>query len=401
MSDNGEKKSGGCFQQGCGVIVLIVAVVLFITQCGPALVSFIGSEPTSPPAPQTPTVVSPEASELQPPVNPPFTEDKVPLETEPQDTAIQAEAFTEAVEEPPVSDIILVRDFAWEYGSYEYTWSLKVPEAAYDYFKDLLRPPTMDYSVYITHPLDDPYIDALANKLKETCERDGLSQYQTVEMVAAFVQSLPYTLDSVTTPYDEYPRYPIETLVDEGGDCEDTSILLASILDKMDYGVVLIELPNHLALGIKGGEGAYGTYWEYAGDKYFYVETTGSGWSIGQLPDTYKDATAHIYPLLPVPIIQHDWELAEAGTQIELKVKVTNLGTATASNVYVYAGFDAGGGKGWSLKQSDTFDLEAGREVTATMYLLPPPTGQHVRLLVWIVAGGIKLDESYSAWVDT
>ncbi|MFH0769103.1 MAG: hypothetical protein V1932_06020, partial [Chloroflexota bacterium] len=183
--------------------------------------------------------------------------------------------------------------------------------------------------------------------------------------------------------------------------CEDTSILLASLLDKMGYGVVLLDLPQHVAVGIKGGENVYGTYWNYGGDRYYYIETTGSGWGIGQLPEEYEGASANVYPMVPVPIITHEWTLEGKDFYAELTVKVNNLGTGTASNVYMFACFDAGDGTGWSSKQSDTFNLEPGHQVTATLGLLPPPPGVHTRLMVRIVMGGYKVDESYSVWVDT
>ena len=40
---------------------------------------------------------------------------------------------------------------------------------------------------------------------------------EKVNLVITFVQSLPYTSDSVTTAFDEYPQYPMETLVEYGG----------------------------------------------------------------------------------------------------------------------------------------------------------------------------------------
>ena len=74
---------------------------------------------------------------------------------------------------------------------------------------------------------------------------------------------MPYTVDDETTPWNEYPRYPVETLFDRGGDCEDTSILTATILYEMGYDVALLILEddNHCAIGISGGEGVFGTYY--------------------------------------------------------------------------------------------------------------------------------------------
>ncbi len=63
----------------------------------------------------------------------------------------------------------------------------------------------------------------------------------------------------------------------------------------MGYGVVYLHPPNHLAVGVLGGDGVYGTYWNYNDGHYFYCETTGDGWTIGQLPSAYS--TASVYPI--------------------------------------------------------------------------------------------------------
>ncbi|GAI22558.1 unnamed protein product, partial [marine sediment metagenome] len=256
----------------------------------------------------------------------------------------------------------------------------------------------MNYSVYVTNPLDDPYIDALVEKIKGAAAKENYSEYQTVEFAVAFVQKLPYTYDSATSPFDEYPRYPIETLVDNGGDCEDTSILLASMLNSMGYGVVLIELPEHCAVGVKSGDNIYGTYWTYEGEKYFYIETTNSGWAIGELPDEYAGASADLYSMEPVPIIDHNWQLEGKMLWAELAVEVTNIGTATASDIYILAGYDAGDGQIWNAEQSDPFDLPAGYQRTIYLNLRFPPSDIHTRVLVRIVMDGYNISSSESEW---
>jgi len=40
-----------------------------------------------------------------------------------------------------------------------------------------------------------------------------------------------------------------------------------------------------------------GTYYEHEGKRYFYLETTGEGWQIGQLPPEIIDIRVSIYPL--------------------------------------------------------------------------------------------------------
>ena len=116
-----------------------------------------------------------------------------------------------------------------------------------------------------------------------------------VNFVLAFVQSLPYTYDDVTTGYDEFRRYAIETLIEGGGDCEDTSVLAASILSGLGFELALISPPGHIAVGARGNFS--GSYFRYGNNEYYYCETTGTGWKVGQLPPSYVSRSVTIIPI--------------------------------------------------------------------------------------------------------
>ena len=104
-----------------------------------------------------------------------------------------------------------------------------------------------------------------------------------------FVQSLEYVSDIIGTGYDEYPKFPLETLYDEGGDCEDSSILLSSLIRETGYGTVMVMFDDHMGVGIQGAEDMEGYYFEDNGIRYYYVETTTSGWGIGEMPEELID----------------------------------------------------------------------------------------------------------------
>ncbi|MBM3158035.1 MAG: hypothetical protein FJ004_12250 [Chloroflexi bacterium] len=177
-----------------------------------------------------------------------------------------------------------------------FSWDLIIPLSLYVEYKE--RPRPLSFSSWVNmakDPKDDAYIDEMVKYVDEMAARYNYNEQQKINFVVTFVQSLPYTVDSVTTPANEYPRYPIETLFDRGGDCEDTSILTAALLDRMGYDVALIELPKHMAVGV--AVNAFGRYYTYGGKRYFYLETTGEGWKIGEMPNEYLNAPAYIYPL--------------------------------------------------------------------------------------------------------
>jgi len=192
--------------------------------------------------------------------------------------------------------------YNWNYDGKHWNWNLSIPTSLYEAYKAVsvssrTRDGPAGYGYLTT--TKDQYIQMLASKLNQTTTDLGYSSYDQVSFVLAFVQSLQYTSDNVTTGYDEYPRFPIETLVDEGGDCEDTSILFATITHIMGYGTVYINPTNHYAVGILGSN-LRGTYWEYpegSNSTYYYCETTGDNFKIGQLPAAFSGTSAHIYPI--------------------------------------------------------------------------------------------------------
>jgi hypothetical protein len=305
------------------------------------------------------------------------------------------------------SDALIEKSFSWHYQDTEWTWHTYIPQALYDYYQELPRPATEDYSIYVTHPLDDNYLNRVILEIERVSQEAGFSYLQEVELTAACVQSLPYTTDSVTTPYDEYPRYPIETLVDEGGDCEDTTILLASLLQGMGHHVIIIVFPpqagaegGHCGVGISGGGGVTGSYIEYNGERYFYLESTNIGWTVGEMPEEYQETRAQILELEPTAILTHEWYGEYDDAVLELEVTIENLGTAKAYDAYVLAGFDAGGNKLWNTQESNDFDLSVGAKTVVNLTLSLPPD-QHTRLVVQIVLDDYAVDESFSEWIDT
>ncbi|MEM3421458.1 MAG: hypothetical protein QXT02_06250 [Candidatus Hadarchaeum sp.] len=289
--------------------------------------------------------------------------------------------------------------FEWKYKTWELKWDFSISKELYDYYRSRPRPPTGNYSVYVTDPKDDNLLKELVIKFGEIVSKYNFTETEKINSMIAFVQSLPYTPDEISTPYDEYPRYPLETLVDDGGDCEDSSILLAALLNAMGYDVVLIELKDHMGVGISGAFSGF--YYELEGTKYFYIETTGTGWKIGELPAEFRGAKATLYPIEPIPVLTHSWKAEQISYQVlELTVTVKNEGTATAENIYVYAGFDAGGDMVWNPQKSESFSLPPNSEARVTLRLTIPKD-KYTRLIVQILLGNYVTDQSFSDWFKT
>ena len=180
----------------------------------------------------------------------------------------------------PTGDMI-TRTFRWWYTSPQtlevsipaelYAWSLEQPRDVWPY-------PT--YDEYVLNTRDDEMMRTLAGALKLAC------YYKTIANALAFVQAgVTYQPDPVSY---EYPRYPAETLVEGVGDCEDSSILYASILRSLGYGALLVavdtdgdSVSDHVVVFVPVGDSHadYGipVAWEYRGRLYAFAETATEG----------------------------------------------------------------------------------------------------------------------------
>lgn len=190
-------------------------------------------------------------------------------------------------------------DFTWEYGFDEWNYSIHIPNEAYNYFKQIDRNKIgNNFSNYVKDPNDDEWIGGIADNFYQEGQKNGYTDYDIICLMVTFVQSLEYVTDKIGTGYDEYPKFPLETLYDESGDCEDSSILLASLIRELGYGVVLVMFEDHMGVGLQGDESFEGTYYEEAGVRYFFIETTSEGWEIGDLPTDLEEREVtllHLY----------------------------------------------------------------------------------------------------------
>jgi PKD repeat protein len=122
----------------------------------------------------------------------------------------------------------IVRRFEWTWSGEEQTLDAVLPWNLYQMYRGRLRIQFVDnyaYGVYVDDPLDDPTLEDLADVL---WTRAGGVDRVYADYVLAFVQGgIAYLADP---PDVEWPLYPLETLVDGEGDCEDTAILYVSLL---------------------------------------------------------------------------------------------------------------------------------------------------------------------------
>ncbi|MBN1663576.1 MAG: hypothetical protein JW943_08250 [Deltaproteobacteria bacterium] len=201
----------------------------------------------------------------------------------------------------------MVRSFTWAHKGHEYGLSLVVRKSVYDDYKSKARAQFREWaSEYVAGGICGE-VRELAFKLMQIGKPYGT--YEEVSFVLSFVQqALKYERDE-----GEYPRYPVESIIDGIGDCEDFSILGAGILKLMGYEVALLFLPGHAALGVAGAADIPGIFAEHQDTRYYYCEMTASGWQIGQLPEDHKNEKIEVYPVPGVIIEISDSSAAAAG----------------------------------------------------------------------------------------
>lgn len=191
----------------------------------------------------------------------------------------------------------------WKYGGRQWSSIWYVPVSLYEYYQG--RAHVSDDMVhFVLSDYDRSCVQSLVESFRKGGEEVGYSDRDNLNNVITFVQSLQYVFDEDSKGEEDYVRFPLETLVDGVGDCEDMAILAAAILYEMGYDVLLVSLPDHLALAVNCQWECNGTYYLYEGVNYYYLEVTNTGWDIGEIPNEYRSCQAKLMPLINKPKVR-------------------------------------------------------------------------------------------------
>jgi len=294
---------------------------------------------------------------------------------------------------PPDIDGHHNRRYEWEAFGGEWWLEMNLPKSLEEYYEKRPRPwRTQAYphwGSFVSDPYDREHVRFVADELDRIGAEYGLSNPEIVDLSMKFVQQLRYTPDDISTPYNQYARYPIQTLIQRGGDCVDTSILLASILRELGYGCVLLALwdVEHMAVGVKGDSSISGTYYDFDGDRYYYVETTGPGSSFGEIPPKFRNASADIQEIHANPTLVHSWESSmnnQGG--IDVTTTIWNVGQVTAQNTGLSVTFESQSGNYHATGRSSLGSL-APETSTTELLKLEPPDDRSLRLNTELTIG--------------
>ncbi|MBN1860816.1 MAG: hypothetical protein JW840_05070 [Candidatus Thermoplasmatota archaeon] len=258
-------------------------------------------------------------------------------------------------------------------GSWEYSWfylgqhTLKIPkvEWLFDYYHSLPRVNTVDYAAYVFDPYDDLFIQFLINQILSL--KTLRSETEKINFVASFVQSIEYKNDDPENTSYEYPRYPLETLKEKRGDCEDKAILTAALLGILEYNVSLIRLPHHMAVGVHLNESLPG--YSFYVDQYYYLETTTLHMTLGRVPPEYEGiSNVTVYPISQRPLLFHQWksatrfQISTGEDYVRVVMIVENLGSSEASSLEVHGAFYDNESYLYNLRITSVLFIAAGEK---------------------------------------
>ena len=121
------------------------------------------------------------------------------------------------------------------------------------------------YRAMVQDPAQDSLYAALLAEADTIRLRLKLSDDEYVDLIAVYIQSLRYE-----TREQNPAKFPVETVVDRAGDCDDKSLLLAGLLSREGYPVALLLFgpESHMAVGVGSDD------YQYKNSGYAFVETT-------------------------------------------------------------------------------------------------------------------------------
>jgi hypothetical protein len=180
-------------------------------------------------------------------------------------------------------------------GSTVYRLTVIINETLYEHYSNrnhLLH--GYDFSKFVTPDTLKPIADDLWTIYN--------NEEDFVNGVLMLVHQIPY--------FESDPqKFPIETIVENMGDCDLFTEVAASILKAGGFDVVLLLLEqyDHMLLGIHLSESPKDArsqlyFYRYNDKKYYVAETTGgkweSGWRVGECPEILQKSYAKVLPIV-------------------------------------------------------------------------------------------------------
>jgi len=179
-------------------------------------------------------------------------------------------------------------------GSTTYRLTVSVTETLYEYYSSKDHNLySYDFSKFVTPDALKPIAD------------DLWSIYSNEEDFANGVLMILHQIPYVES---DPQKYPVETILENEGDCDIFSIVAASIMKAggLDVVLLLLEYQDHMLVGVHLPESPKDArsqvyFYKHEEKKYYVAETTGgnweNGWRVGECPEILQRSAAKVIPL--------------------------------------------------------------------------------------------------------
>jgi hypothetical protein len=188
-------------------------------------------------------------------------------------------------------------------GSRTHQVTISITQTLYEYYLDKYHQlnDKYDLSKFVTPDPLEPVASGLWSIYK--------NEEDFVNGVLMITHQIPYKASGPQ-------KFPIETIIENEGDCDLLCFLGASIIKAGGIDVVLLlyEEEKHMTLGVnlsnepnKARTDIY--YISFEEKKYYIAECTGDfegGWRVGECPETVQGADARIIPLDDIELFAPD-----------------------------------------------------------------------------------------------
>jgi transglutaminase-like putative cysteine protease len=170
-------------------------------------------------------------------------------------------------------------NMSWAKKTWTFRAQLRVPAGLYRTFVGRSHAVSSphDYTKFFDN---GPFIREVAENLLALAPPEFGPLDRAAFLLAFVGQGIAYMSDRVSTGWADWPKYPVETLADGCGDCEDMAILFASLAEAAGLNAVLVyfERENlaHMGAAIEVPPEPSWIPWDYEfqGKHYLYCEAT-------------------------------------------------------------------------------------------------------------------------------
>ncbi len=143
---------------------------------------------------------------------------------------------------------------------------------------------------------DKDLLSALQDSIQKLAARQQIAPTELVYTIVSLVQDIPYNYilpnDSCAT-HTDFPcvpsqRYgvlsPVEFLYTLSGDCDTRTVLLFTLLKNMGYSPIIVNSAQYRHSMLAVDIPTEGDFFVHKGRKFYFWETTATGWMAGMLP---------------------------------------------------------------------------------------------------------------------